>query len=59
MKKRKTRNIKRKKHDKLVNDYENQKRKHLDRLGKKMLDNDEKFRKLRDKEINDDFLDLF
>jgi len=59
MKKRKTRNIKRRKHDKLVNDYENQKRKHLDRLGKKMLDNDEKFRKLRDKEINDDFLDLF
>jgi len=59
MKKNRTRSIKRKKHDKLVNDYENQKRKHLDRLGKKMLDNDEKFRKLRDKEINDDFLDLF
>jgi len=59
MKKKKTRNIKRRKHDKIVNDYENQKQKHLDRLGKKMLDNDEKFRKLRDKEINDDFLNLF
>ena len=59
MKKKKTRNIKRRKHDKIVNDYENQKQKHLDRLGKKMLDNDEKFRQLRDKEINDDFLNLF
>ena len=59
MKKRKTRNIKRRKHDRLVNDYENQKRRHVEKLAKKMLDNDEKFRKLRDKEINDDFLDLF
>jgi hypothetical protein len=59
MKKKKTRNIKRRKHDKLVNDYENQKRKHIEKLAKKMLDNDEKFRKLRDKEINDDFLNLF
>ena len=59
MKKKKTRNIKRRKHDKLVNDYENQKRKHVEKLAKKMLDNDEKFCKLRDKEINDDFLNLF
>ena len=59
MKKKKTRNIKRRKHDKLVNDYENQKRKHVENLAKKMLDNDEKFRKLRDKEINNDFLNLF
>jgi len=59
MRKKKTRNIKRRKHDKLVNDYENQKRKHVEKLAKKMLDNDEKFRKLRDKEINDDFLNLF
>ena len=59
MKKRKTKNIKKRKHDKLVNDYKNQKQKHLDRLGKKMLENDEKFSKLREKEINDDFLDLF
>ena len=59
MKKRKTKNIKKRKHDKLVNDYKNQKQKHLDRLGKKMLENDEKFSKLREKEINGDFLDLF
>lgn len=57
--KKKTRNIKRSKHDKLVKDYENQKSKHLEKLAKKMLDNDEKFRKLRDKEINNDFLNLF
>lgn len=59
MKKRKTRNIKRKKHDKIVKDYEKQKQNHLQRLGKKMLDNDEKFRILRGKEIDDSFLDLF
>lgn len=57
--KKKTRNIKRSKHDKLVKDYENQKSKHLEKLAKKMLDNDEKFRKLQDKEINNDFLNLF
>ena len=58
MKKKRTRNIK-KKHDKLVNDYDNQKNKHLERLAKKMLENDEKFRKLREKGIDDSFLDLF
>lgn len=42
MKKKRTRNIKRKKHDKLINDYDNQKNKHLERLAKKMLENDEK-----------------
>ena len=59
MKKKRTQNIKRKKHDKLVNDYDNQKNKHLERLAKKMLDNDEKFSKLREKGIDDSFLDLF
>ena len=59
MKKKRTRNIKRKKHDKLINDYDNQKNKHLERLAKKMLENDEKFSKLREKGINDSFLDLF
>jgi len=59
MKKKRTQNIKRKKHDKLVNDYDNQKNKHLERLAKKMLDNDEKFSKLREKRIDDSFLDLF
>jgi len=59
MKKKRTQNIKRKKHDKLVNDYDNQKNKHLERLAKKMLENDEKFSKLREKGIDDSFLDLF
>jgi len=59
MKKKRTQNIKRKKHDKLVNDYDNQKNKHLERLAKKMLENDEKFNKLREKGIDDSFLDLF
>jgi len=51
--------MKSKKHDKLVNDYDKQKSKHLERLATKTLDNDEKFRKLKDKEIKGDFLDLF
>jgi hypothetical protein len=59
MKKKHIRNIKNKKHNKLVNDYDNQKNKHLERLAKKMLENDEKFSKLREKGINDSFLDLF
>jgi len=59
MKKKRTRNIKNKKHSKLINDYDNQKQKHLERLAKKMLDNDEKFSKLREKGIDDSFLDLF
>jgi len=59
MKKKRTRNIKNKKHSKLVNDYDNQKQKHLERLAKKMLDNDEKFSKLREKGIDGSFLDLF
>ena len=59
MKKRKTRNIKRRKHDKLVNDYDNQKKKHLERLAKKMLDQDEKMNKLKGKNIKGDFLDQF
>lgn len=59
MKKRKTRNIKRRKHDKLVNDYDNQKQKHLERLAKKMLDQDEKMNKLKNKNIKGDFLDQF
>ena len=56
---KKTRNIKRRKHDKLVNDYDNQKQKHLERLAKKMLDQDEKMSKLKNKNIKGDFLDQF
>ena len=51
--------MKNKKHNKIVNDYDKQKSKHLDRLATKMLDNDEKFRKLQDKKVKGDFLKNF
>jgi hypothetical protein len=57
---RKARSIsKNKKHDKLVNDYDKQKSKHLDKLASKMLKDDERNQRLKDKNINTDFLDLF
>ena len=56
---KKTRNIKSKKHNKLVNDYENQKSKHLERLATKMLKNADKNEKLKGKQIKGDFLNKF
>ena len=57
---KKTRNIKKNKnHNKLVNDYDKQKSKHLDKLANKMLKDDEKNQKLKEKIINTNFLDLF
>tara|TARA_R110000796_G_scaffold18053_2_gene55024 strand:+ start:162 stop:338 length:177 start_codon:yes stop_codon:yes gene_type:complete len=57
---KKARNIKKNKnHDKLVNDYDKQKSKHLDKLASKMLKDDEKNQKLKEKIINTNFLDLF
>jgi len=53
------RNMKHKKHSKLVNDYDNQKRKHLEKLTDKMLKNDEYFNRLKEKTIDGDFLKLF
>lgn len=47
------------KHDKIVNDYENQKNKHLEKLATKTLEEQEKFSKLREKKVNKGFLDLF
>jgi hypothetical protein len=58
MKKKRTRNIK-KKHDDLVNDYDKQKSKHLEKLATKILKQKEKEDQLRNKPINKDFLDLF
>ena len=43
---------KKRKHDKLVNDYDNQKSKHLEKLADKMLENQEKFSKLQEKKID-------
>jgi hypothetical protein len=50
---------KKRKHDKLVNDYESQKSRHLEKLADKMLENDEKIRIFKEKKSNGKFLDLF
>jgi hypothetical protein len=50
---------KKSKHDKLVNDYDTQKNKHLEKLATKTLDEQEKLNRLKEKNINTDFLDLF
>ena len=50
---------KHKKHDAIVNDFDTQKQKHLEKLSTQMLDNQEKFSKLKEKQINTDFLNLF
>lgn len=61
MKQRKKNPIDRKKrkHDKLVNDYANQKSSHLEKLATKMLEDQEKLSKLREKKTDGKFLDLF
>jgi hypothetical protein len=50
---------KNKKHDKIVNDFDNQKQKHLEKLATKMLEDQDKINKLKDKEIKTDFFKLF
>jgi len=47
------------KHNKLVDDYETQKNKHLEKLATKTLEEQEKLSKLKEKKVNKDFLDLF
>ena len=60
MKQRKSKlDRKKRKHNKLVNDYEVQKSKHLEKLATKMLEDQEKLRILRDKKSDGKFLDLF
>jgi len=51
--------IKKSKHDKIITDYDGQKRKHLERQATKMLKNDERNEKLKEKDINTDFFDKF
>jgi len=51
--------MKKKKHSKIVRDYDKQKEKHLERLASKILENDEKLSRLKAKNINTNFLDLF
>ncbi len=48
-----------KKHHKITKDYDKQKERHLKKLASKSLDNDENFRKLKDKKIKGDFLKNF
>lgn len=50
---------KHKRHDKIVKDYDKQKFEHLDKLASKMLRNDEKMQKLKEKKISTNFLKLF
>jgi hypothetical protein len=50
---------KHKKHDSLVNDFDVQKQKHLEKLATKSLDEQEKFSKLKEKNIKTDFFNLF
>tara|TARA_R100001443_G_scaffold80496_1_gene87515 strand:- start:1172 stop:1348 length:177 start_codon:yes stop_codon:yes gene_type:complete len=56
---KKTRNIKRKKHDKIVRDYDEVKSKHLEKLANRMLKDDEKNNLLKSKVIKGNFLDKF
>lgn len=51
--------LKKKKHDKIVNDFDKTKQNHLEKLATKMLKRDEMFSKLKEKKINNNFLDLF
>ena len=50
---------KNKKHDSIVNDFDIQKQKHLEKLATKLVDVDQKNQKLKEKNINTDFLKLF
>lgn len=50
---------KKKKHEEIVKDYDKIKSRHLEKLATKMLKNDEKFKELKTKNINTDFLKLF
>jgi hypothetical protein len=51
--------MKNKKHKKIVKDYDKQKSNHLEKLATKMLENDEKNSKLKGKNIDTNFLNLF
>lgn len=51
--------MKNKKHTRIVDDYDETKSHHLQKLATKSLAADEKFRKLRDKKVKGDFLKNF
>jgi|TARA_R110000796_G_scaffold14347_1_gene46800 hypothetical protein len=51
--------MKNKKHKELMDDYDIQKSKHLERLATKTLKADEKYQKLKGKPLKGNFLDNF
>ena len=51
--------LKKKKHDKIVKDFDKQKSKHVEKLAIQMLKKDEQFQKLKEKKIDTNFLKLF
>ncbi len=58
-KRKKISSLKNRKHNKIVNDYDKTKEKHLENLATKMLKKDEVNSKLKEKKINTNFLNLF
>tara|TARA_B100000214_G_C23948822_1_gene619370 strand:+ start:1557 stop:1730 length:174 start_codon:yes stop_codon:yes gene_type:complete len=56
---KKIRNIKRKKHDRIINDYDKIKSRHLEKLASKILKDEERRDNLRSKPIKGNFLDEF
>ena len=51
--------MKSKKHKHIIKDYDKQKETQLEKLATKILDNDDKLQRLKSKNINPDFLNLF
>tara|TARA_R100001377_G_scaffold69622_1_gene44950 strand:+ start:160 stop:333 length:174 start_codon:yes stop_codon:yes gene_type:complete len=56
---KKIKNIKMKKHDKIINDYDKIKSKHLEKIANKILKDEERRDNLRSKNINGDFWNKF
>ena len=51
--------LKKNKHNKIVKDFDQQKAKHIEKLATQMLKKDEQFQKLKEKNIDTNFLKLF
>mgnify|MGYP001554256865 CR=1 FL=1 len=51
--------MKHKKHDKIVNDFEKTKSKHLEQLATKQLKQQEKMDRLKEKQLKSDWLKFF
>ena len=59
MKSKRTKNIKKSKHDKIVKDYGKQKSRHLEKLADNMLKDQDKLRIFKEKKSDGKFLELF